>query len=466
MAINLSDFIELFNISNFTTLKSFIFSENFQKISLTDNVFIVETGIKHHILENKIKRIRFASEKIDMLFFEKECDKLEKLFNVNLSKVNIFERLNNAKQLSVIPIVFQSRLKYLVIILNISINVEEFVFIAKTIQLISENIFSKGIGYKKSIYIDRIFSKISSVIMIRDKNYNIIISNRKFSDEKYKCYDIAFGLMEPCEFCPINSTEITKKIGNKYYKIQQSFISPNFLCIVDDITSIIKLKEELTKSEKLSFLGKISSEITHELKNPLNSIKLKITLLEKLFNKKDDKVNKTFNGLYREIDRLSSLLNDFLQFGKYSKLNLQEFDLVALVNEIIFDFKEVLNNEKIHLEFYKEIENFILKGDYLKIKQSIYNLIKNSVEALKDVENKKIIINLEYEKNKIKIKIKDNGKGVENPEKLFSPFFTTKNFGTGLGLVIVKKNIEMHNGKIIYKREADFTVFEITFFTS
>jgi len=222
------------------------------------------------------------------------------------------------------------------------------------------------------------------------------------------------------------------------------------------------LKEELNRSEKLSFLGKISSEITHEIKNPLNSIKLKITLLEKLLNSKDEKIMKNINAIYKEIERLSELLNDFLQFGKNIVVNKVKFDLSQLVDEVLFDLNEVFKKENISLDLIKYNKKYFFNGDILKIKQVFYNLIKNSIEALKDNNNlRKIIIELKREKHAIKIYFKDNGKGIAEPEKLFTPFFTTKNFGTGLGLVIVKKNLELHNGVINYKKEREFTVFEV-----
>jgi len=458
----LNNFLNIFNISNISNFKSFIFSEKFKIFSLSKQVYLLEIGTKHHRLIKENNSIIFNTNDIDILYFEKECENVSELYSANISKIIFLKERENPDNVSVIPVIIQNRLKYLIIILNITLNKDEFIFLSKCIDLVIQNIFNKNIVQKRAVYIDRIISKLSPAIMVRDRNYNIIISNKKFSDDKYKCYDVAFGFNLPCEFCPINSSEITKNIDNRFYKIQQSFISPNFLCIVDDITSIIRLKEELNRSEKLSFLGKISSEITHEIKNPLNSIKLKITLLEKLLNSKDEKIMKNINAIYKEIERLSELLNDFLQFGKNIVVNKVKFDLSQLVDEVLFDLNEVFKKENISLDLIKYNKKYFFNGDILKIKQVFYNLIKNSIEALKDNNNlRKIIIELKREKHAIKIYFKDNGKGIAEPEKLFTPFFTTKNFGTGLGLVIVKKNLELHNGVINYKKEREFTVFEV-----
>ncbi len=464
MNANLNNFAEILNISNFSEFKSFIFSKNFTLFSNISKAYILEIGAKNHKLLFKNNETVINTNQIDILLFEQKYEDSSYLYNVNLKNLPFLTHLENIKKISIIPLILQNRLKYLIIIPNIKLEKSEFLFLSKILNLIFQNISIRNIDQRRNLYINRIFSIISSTIIVRDKNFNIILVNKNHGDDVYKCYDLAFGFSQPCKFCPINSYEITKEINKKYFKIQQTFLSPYFLCIVEDITSLIKLKEEFSKSEKLSLLGKIASEITHEIKNPLNSIKLKTTLLEKLIKNEDTHVKKTFQSIQHEIDRLSNLLNDFLQFGKNSVLNKVDFDFVKLINEIIFEFQETFQKESIKIEFKKNISSLIYTGDVYKIKQVLINLIKNSVEALREIEYyKKIIIELQKEKKRIKILIKDNGKGVKEIEKLFTPFFTTKYFGTGLGLSIAKKNLELHNATINYKREDSFSIFEIIF---
>ncbi len=318
-----------------------------------------------------------------------------------------------------------------------------------------EKISFQNLVEKSKIYFEAILNNLNSTVMIVDKNFNLIFSNKE-AKNIYKCYELAFNKDKPCMFCFQQNKTITIRINNKTYEIQHIILPQNFVCIIKDITNLIEIKTELMKAQQLSMLGKFSGEITHEIKNPLNSIKLKLEILKRKYTN-----SKEIAEIENEIKRLTEITNDFLQLGKTVDLNFNEINLKDFFKEIKNSYRENLEREKINLEI--NCKDLRVKGDETKLKQVFFNLINNSIDALKDKKNdKKIIILCEEKENEINIYVKDNGKGIKNPDKLFTPFYTEKDHGSGLGLIIVKRIIEAHKGKIEFVDDYEYTIFKIT----
>lgn len=192
-------------------------------------------------------------------------------------------------------------------------------------------------------------------------------------------------------------------------------------------------------------------KITHEIKNPIAVCKGYLDML----NVKDQKqVEKYVPIIKSEIERLLSLLQDFLLINKNS-LDLDVMDLNMLVEDVSESLTSLIKEKNIELKLNVIDDDIFINGDYNRLSQVLTNLIKNSVEAIPKGREGKINIYAKIKKNKYFLIIEDNGEGMtkEVLSKIKEPFFTTKKRGSGLGVSLVYEIIEAHNGKIEYESE-------------
>jgi len=220
--------------------------------------------------------------------------------------------------------------------------------------------------------------------------------------------------------------------------------------------------KKLIQAEKLASIGRISTGIAHEIRNPLTSVKLNIQKVLSSPNIKEDE--KEHLEIAQEgINQIDKIVKDILDFARVTRLNLDEFFLPNIIDESI---KLVLNELKgkeitIEKKFEPDLPTIVVDVD--KLRQVFINLLVNSIEAI-DNKGKIRITASSKDKEFIKIRISDNGCGIPSeilPE-IFEPFFTTKSSGTGLGLANAKKIIEQHNGTInVISKKGKGTTFEI-----
>lgn len=186
-------------------------------------------------------------------------------------------------------------------------------------------------------------------------------------------------------------------------------------------------------------------KVTHEIKNPLAVIKGYLSIFDPYDS---EKCLKYKNILEIEVENALNVLKDFSSINHLDikKNNINYYDLLMEAKETILPF---FNDKNIKLNINSPRELFV-NADYNRMKQVLINILKNSTEALSD--NGKIDIKSYIENNKLITIIKDNGHGMdkETIDNLFTPFYSKKSFGTGLGLCLSKDIIELHNGTIKY----------------
>lgn len=186
-------------------------------------------------------------------------------------------------------------------------------------------------------------------------------------------------------------------------------------------------------------------KVTHEIKNPLAVIKGYLSIFDPYDS---EKCLKYKNILEIEVENALNVLKDFSSINHLNikKNNINYYDLLMEAKETILPF---FNDKNIILNINSPRELFV-NADYNRMKQVLINILKNSTEALSD--NGKIDIKSYIENNKLITIIKDNGHGMdkETIDNLFTPFYSKKSFGTGLGLCLSKEIIELHNGTIKY----------------
>jgi PAS domain S-box-containing protein len=235
---------------------------------------------------------------------------------------------------------------------------------------------------------------------------------------------------------------------------------PAILTIVRDITAIKNQTAELIqKSDKLSLVGQLAAGIAHEIRNPLTSLRGFIQLLQ---YKSDD--NKTYcDIMLSELDRINLIVGEFLILAKPHMVNYSNKDINQIIKHVVtlIGSQAIMNN--IHLD-YKLAKNLPdVSCEENQLKQVIINLIKNAIEAMPDGGTITVESGM-HDTDHLFIKITDEGKGI--PEdilaKLGEPFYTTKEHGTGLGLMVCYKIIENHLGQLkVYSEVGNGTTFEI-----
>lgn len=217
-----------------------------------------------------------------------------------------------------------------------------------------------------------------------------------------------------------------------------------FTGIIRDLTEERELQQQVIRNERLAALGQAVAEITHEIKNPLVMIG---GFARQLVKRAEDDVQQTkLTTIVREVDRLERLLAELKDLYRPRDLRIAQFDLNDLLREIASLAMDSRTSENISIRLADEAPHAFIDADREKIKQVLLNVIKNSMEAMR--EGGEIIISSECSGDKITLKIIDNGPGIpeEILDKIFSPFFTTKEGGTGLGLCVSKRIIEEHPG--------------------
>jgi signal transduction histidine kinase len=216
-------------------------------------------------------------------------------------------------------------------------------------------------------------------------------------------------------------------------------------------------EEELRKAESLATIGKMSAILAHEIRNPLNSIKMNTDILSESLALKDSQI-KRFKIIQKEVNRLENLVKEVLMFTRQRELIITEFNLYNLIDNIYQQIKPVLDEKKIYFE--NKIRKFIIKGDQEKLKQVFLNLILNSADAI--FETGTIKIETKLSTPMVDIYIIDSGSGVTDPGRLFEPFYSTKSAGTGLGLPVSQNILIQHGGSLsLVSSRSGETVFLI-----
>jgi two-component system, NtrC family, nitrogen regulation sensor histidine kinase NtrY len=217
--------------------------------------------------------------------------------------------------------------------------------------------------------------------------------------------------------------------------------------LIDELSMSAEL---LARSERESAWREMAKQVAHEIKNPLTPMKLSTQYLKKAWDDKapdwDERLNKFTRTMVEQIDSLSRIASEFSTFAKMPRANIEEIDFVPLIESTISLFSDF----QIPIVFEKPTGEFHIFADKTQLIRVFNNLIKNSLQATEENPEGKIEITLKDAEDHYLVTIKDNGGGipVEKQDKIFSPYFTTKTGGMGLGLAMVKNIIESYNGKI------------------
>ena len=233
-------------------------------------------------------------------------------------------------------------------------------------------------------------------------------------------------------------------------------LNKNFNLMIDKLKN---QQEKLLITERHEAWESVARKLAHEIKNPLTPIQLTIDRLRSKYlhlavSSKNNDFNEHLNIINKQIKQIENLVNEFSDFARMPKPIFKKNDLIKIINENISLLKEI--DLSIIIELKSSKKNFTIICDYEQINRVFLNLIKNSIESIQErsLKNpdfiKKIDIVITNKSDYIETIIDDNGIGFfkENIKNILKPYFTTKSKGSGLGLSIVNKIINDHNGNI------------------
>jgi len=271
---------------------------------------------------------------------------------------------------------------------------------------------------------------LPQALWVIDENNEIIVQNSKTK-----------------EFKTIpNTGEI--EILNKVFLVQKSTIKNKTIISATDIT-------EQKRNERLIAMGQMAAHLAHEIRNPIGSISILISLLKKQYKK-----NELLDEMKNSIFRIERIIKSTLLFSKGLQPKIKTFLLSELKEELENSIKYYSFTKKIEFLFF--LPDIAIKADIDLILLVLQNMLFNAIDAIEEEDVDEGLIEILYEntKNFHIINIYDNGKEFENKDILFEPFKSTKTKGNGLGLALSLEIINAHNGKIeIATKKKGFKIY-------
>jgi len=229
--------------------------------------------------------------------------------------------------------------------------------------------------------------------------------------------------------------------------------------ILRDITESRRTEQQTIESERLNALTLLAAGVAHEIGNPLNSLNIHLQLIErearKLDGAKGAELQESVEVARAEINRLDSIITQFLRAIRPTRPQLRPENINTIVEEAVRFFALEIKDRDIVVEQELRSDLPLLELDRDQMKQAFYNVIKNSLEAMK--RHGTLRIHTDLDDIHVIVSFTDTGGGMsaENLSRVFEPYFTTKPSGTGLGLLIVRRIVREHGGELSIESSQD-----------
>lgn len=218
------------------------------------------------------------------------------------------------------------------------------------------------------------------------------------------------------------------------------------ICLVRDVTQVRAMEQQVLRVEKLAAIGELAAGAAHEIRNPLTSIRGFIQLLQARASRSDGEY---FQIILNEIDRIDWIIRDMLLLARPSALKKQEVSLQAITDEVLLLHQTDFQRSNISIATTFDAEVCLVHVDPKMFRQLVLNLIRNAVQAMPYGGSLGVALR-RMGSNQVAFEVTDTGVGIspENLKRLFVPFFTTKEEGTGLGLALCYSIVQAHGGRI------------------
>lgn len=229
--------------------------------------------------------------------------------------------------------------------------------------------------------------------------------------------------------------------------------SGGYVIVLSDVTEERVSMEERLESERIDSIVRLAAGVAHELGNPLNSLTIHLQLIERKLKKlakqpDSTKLTESLQVCQGEVERLDGIITHFLKAIRPQKLELNELDLLGLVEDVLRVQEAELSNRELEVKVEVSDDLPIILGDRDQIKQAFFNLIKNAMEAMQPSGSLRILARCDDDY--VYLQFVDNGSGIseEDLSKVFQAYYTTKEEGHGLGMMIVERIMREHGGHI------------------
>ncbi len=302
-----------------------------------------------------------------------------------------------------------------------------------------------------------------------------------------RCHQALFENLSPCPFCSLEQVFSSAEVKNTNFTLldldgrNHFYALSNYPCsgvdgevdyvlaVCLDKTEGADLFAEISRLQGLAAMGEYSAELSHEIRNPLNSIEIQMSLLQRMASGlvpgEAAAFLKVVDVVRAESRRLNSLAGDFLKMQKSRRLVLAACDPFAVARNVA----ELLREEAraAHVEICLQLPevSILLLADGDKLQQAFMNLMKNALEALLESgrENGFLEVKGWLEEGQVILNFADNGPGIPfaRQAKIFDLFYTTKTCGTGIGLHLCRDVIRAHDGEISFVSDEQGTVFTV-----
>jgi two-component system sensor kinase FixL len=238
----------------------------------------------------------------------------------------------------------------------------------------------------------------------------------------------------------------------------------HYAAFIRDISETVDLHARLVENERLAAIGGTAAKIAHEISNPLNGIFLTLQLVEQRLGRQpaaDERVAADIARVKKEIAGLNQLVREFRELSRQQNYDFRPVQVSALIDEVVALQLPACETSGIQITQRIAPDISDISADEYRLKQALLNLIKNAMEAMPD--GGELGIEATRSDDAVTIEFTDTGSGIPAGTDVFSPFFTTKKEGTGLGLIIARQIISAHGGTLSYDSQpGSGTTFRIT----
>jgi len=339
---------------------------------------------------------------------------------------------------------------------------EKYAIIEDEAKKLREEVQEKNVELSKlSSLLESVLFNSNSCVTAVDDNFNMLVKN-PVADKLIEDIggEIFFDMLKEYSRAGVFDHEVDGLTFRLSVGLLDNAEQKGYVYVINDITHLRHLEMERQRDEKLKLMGEMAANIAHDIRNPLGSIELFASLLERDLEKNESGVKLT-RSIVKGVRTINSIISNILIFTKEIQLVTSNHHVADIVDDVILYMQHLMRDKNV--KFRNKInEDHMLRCDMELFKQVVMNLVHNAIDAV-GVEGE-IVMESFCEGDISGFTVADNGSGISKDmsKKLFIPFQTTKAKGTGLGLAIVYKIIKAHEGNITVDSDGkSYTKFRV-----
>jgi PAS domain S-box-containing protein len=251
---------------------------------------------------------------------------------------------------------------------------------------------------------------------------------------------------------PVSQEEIETEHG-PHVQVSLDFIEERgerigALLTLRDAESVHRIEDEIELSRRLAAIGRLTSGVAHEVKNPINAIVVHLEVLRQKLKEIDPDTRRHMDVIGSEIQRLDRVVQTLVDFTRPVELRLNEMDLRRMVDDVVALASPAAEQHKVHIERQSAKDPLPVRMDADLVKQALLNIVLNGVQAMPEGGNLRVAVRREGDG--ALITVRDQGAGIPEDirDKVFNLYFTTKKGGSGIGLAMAYRVVQLHNGSV------------------